>query len=90
MELTGNVLDISNIKQIRASRSSVKQRGEIIVDGKRVVIKITLGDTPENMLHTLAHEMAHILEWEHTPLHLKITGDFFALYTRHVFRLGLP
>lgn len=66
------------------------QHGSIELLGRRVTIRLTLGNTAEYILHTLAHEMAHLRHWEHGPDHLELTGELFAIYTRHAFKLGLP
>lgn len=78
------------IIQIVGADPRTIQHGSIEQIGKRVTIRLTLGNSAEDLLHTLAHEMAHIRYWEHGPDHLELTGDLFALYTRHAFRLGLP
>lgn len=34
------------------------------------------------ILETLAHELAHIIEWEHTPKHFELTARFCLLFSK--------
>lgn len=46
--------------------------------------------TIEDMLMTLAHELAHLLEWEHTVRHVRLTHQFFGIFINELSRLEIP
>lgn len=42
----------------------------------------------EETLHSLAHELAHIVHWHHTPEHLIFTARLFLSFTRKARQVG--
>lgn len=43
----------------------------------------------EDLLYTLAHEIAHTIEWEHTPEHLFITAQLVETFAQIASKLGI-
>ena len=41
----------------------------------------------EHMLWTLAHELAHLKEWNHTPTHLKVMSQLLRRFSRVLSQL---
>lgn len=55
--------------------------------GRKYTITMMLAEqgtpvTMNNALETLAHELAHVKEWEHSPKHLELTANILADFAR--------
>ena len=66
--------------------------------GRRYNITVALNHTRgfvsiplslEDVLITVAHELAHTVEWEHTPKHLALTTHYLKIFARVAKRIGI-
>lgn len=46
--------------------------------------------TLEELLGVLAHELAHLVHWEHTDKHLELTAKILAVFARNLKKAVLP
>jgi hypothetical protein len=78
----------------------VKTQGLCTVRGSKFEIRICLNRTYdhyttsraavlEDLLFTLAHELAHTVVWEHSPEHTEITAELLAEFAKTAKRLGV-
>jgi hypothetical protein len=68
-----------------AAGLSSSQEAAIIKKGNRYTITIKLendGKTLhlEDLFVALAHELAHLVEWEHTPAHLRLMAEVLQVF----------
>lgn len=46
--------------------------------------------TIEMILLTLAHELAHLVHWEHCPEHFKLQAKILTSFSKHLLDVGIP
>jgi hypothetical protein len=105
VESASKLVPLSTVARIRGYRvregcKPASQGGTTKVNRRKYSINILLYDTKEDgkkhrlrryyhVLETLAHELAHIVEWEHDDAHFKLTAQILQKFSAVLSEVGI-
>lgn len=99
LKAISNDIDLTKIKAIKGYVVVWKNptcEGKAVKEGKyfTITMKLNRANLPEpnflyEILHTLAHELAHVKHMDHSPEHLKFTAKLLQKFATVLKRQGV-